>query len=567
MEPPAGYENAGQRGLAADLDDPAYYLRDFDCVADGVRRLYAALLTPEEQEYLARVKRLSMPARQLHARLVNRKGPYFRRARLCYPEIGALDAPLAELAAEGLAVRCAVLPEAELRERLLACFTLPELRAELSPRAAPRTRAALLGWLAAWEGFDAWMAEVLARHEVVGLAADDPWAFLRFLFFGEPRDNLSDFVTRALGHVVTESFAPEHLRPHFATRAAAEDAWHMARLYRRFSEIRDLWPAAEVLAWWHSQRIGRDRLAGGHDWFDRLVDRLGRRLERQKAADAAMALYATSPAAPARERRARLLIKSGQREAASALLREMAAAPCSNEESYAARQLLARLANEARHSEGRQLQRESRSLTLPYAPRSGFGGGSVEAAVLAHYRAQGWQGVHSENWLWNASFGLLLWDIIYDPSLGVFHSPLQFAPSDLYGPEFYGRRNTRIEARLDMLRRPAEALAVISKNLAAKQGIANPFVAWHDGLREILAIMLARVPGDAHAAVLRQMARNPRHHARGFVDLFIWNDRDYRFIEIKSENDKLAPHQFEWLRFFAKAGINVSLENVRRAGV
>jgi hypothetical protein len=79
----------------------------------------------------------------------------------------------------------------------------------------------------------------------------------------------------------------------------------------------------------------------------------------------------------------------------------------------------------APRSEARSLQNAGETLVLDY------GQGRVEAAVMEHYRAQGWQGVHSENWLWLSLFGLFFWDIIYDASTGAFHAPLQFAPSDL----------------------------------------------------------------------------------------------------------------------------------------
>ncbi len=547
---------------------PAYYLNDFHSVLQGVEQLHGSLLNADEEAYIRKLKALSLPAQHLHARLVNRKGPYFRVARLAYPEIGGLDQPIAELIAHRLLERCVTLPPAPRQARLLACFTVPELVAALKDHPAPKRacRAVLLDWLKAWEGFAAWGSNLLTGYQLVELPESDPWPFLRFLFFDELRKNLSDFVTRALGHIVTESFAPENLRPCFTSRAQADDAYRMACLYQRFAEIRDTRSALELLEWWRGHGIERDALADGQSWFDRLVDRLGRRLERENAIDAAMALYATSPIAPARERQARLLIKTGQPAEAAAQLRRMQAAPCHPQEEYAARQLLARLEKKPRRSEARQVQLAGRTITLNYEPRYGFGGGSmtVEAAVLAHYRAQGWNGVHAENWLWNASFGLLLWDIIYDPALGGFHSPLQFAPSDLHGPEFYSRRSQAIEARLQCLHQPPQAYQIISRHIRAKQGLANPFVAWHEALPDILAVMLERVPPDGHACVLRQMARNYRHLSHGFLDLFIWNENDYRFIEIKSENDHLAAHQFEWLRFFAEAGIKVSLEKVQR---
>jgi len=552
---------------------PAYYLNDFHSVIQGVEQLHGSLLNADEQAYLRKLKALSLPAQQLYARLVNRKGPYFRVTRLAYPEIGVPDQPIAELVAHRLLEICVTLPPVPRQKRLLACFTLPELVAALKNHAAPKRacRAAFLDWLGAWEGFGAWGSRILKEHLVVELPESDPWPFMRFLFFGELRENLSDFVTRALGHIVTESFAPANLHPCFSSRAQADDAYRMARYYQTFAEIRETRPAAELLEWWHGHGIGRHALADGRFWFDRLVDRLGKRLERENEIDAALALYATSPVAPARERQARLLIKTGRPAEAVTLLQTMQATPCHPEEAYTARHLLARLEKRSRRSEAREFQLAGRTITLPYAPRNGAvetAGGqpdmNVEAAVLAYYRAQGWQGVHAENWLWNASFGLLLWDIIYDPALGVFHSPLQFAPSDLYTPDFYNRRQHAIEARLISLQNPLQAYQIISRHCQAKHGLANPFVAWHENLPDILSVMLERVPPDGHAAVLRHMARNFRHHSHGFLDLFIWNAQDYRFIEIKGENDHLAAHQFEWLRFFAEAGIKVSLEKVQR---
>jgi hypothetical protein len=94
--------------------------------------------------------------------------------------------------------------------------------------------------------------------------------------------------------------------------------------------------------------------------------------------------------------------------------------------------------------------------------------------------------------------------------------------------------------------------------------MANPFVYWDDDLLDVVEILIHRLPPAGHAAVLRRMARDLRQHSRGFMDLFIWNENDYRFIEIKGEGDRLAAHQFEWPRVFNAVGINVSLENVAR---
>ena len=537
-----------------------YYLDDFMQVVEAVQTRYAFLLSAQEREHLAKFRALTKPALMLYVRLVNRRGQCFRVERLVYPEIERLDLAVVELLATGLLQSCTGELDPAALNQALGCFTQLELRTALCNHPVPKgmRKRELLSWIGAWAGCCDWTTQLLVSQAVVRIPENDPWPFLRFLFFGELRDNLSDFVTRALGHVVTESVDAAHLAPHFASRAEARDAYRMAALYVEFRHVREAGPAEQTLGWWLDQAVERGTLVAGWKWFDRVVDRLGRLLERQNLTLAALELYETSPVAPARERRARLLLKCGRRDEAVILLHSMRDQPCHAEEAYAVRQLLARVERTSRRSEARAIELESGCLFLDYDV------GDVEAAVLTHYRRQGWNGLHSENWIWNAAFGLLLWDVIYDPASGSFHSPLQFAPSDLYEPTFYLRRESAVEARLGLLQNPDDALAIVQRNCAAKHGLANPFVSWHDDLPNVMEIMLRRLPAAGLAAALRHLAKDVRRHGRGLPDLFLWTDADYRFVEVKAENDHLAPHQYEWLHVLKNAGIRVDLERVRR---
>jgi tetratricopeptide (TPR) repeat protein len=537
-----------------------YYLDHFTQVIEGVRGRYGFLLTAAEHEHLTKLTALTTPALMLYARLVNRRGPCFRIARLDYREIDRLDVAVAELLAGGLLQACDGEIEPSALEPVLGCFTQAELSRALRGQTVPRgmRKGELLSWIAAWDGRAGWLARFMASEAVVRIPGNDPWPFLRFLFFGELRDNLSDFVTRALGYVVTESFEAVNLAPHFASRGEAEDAYRMAALYVEFRHVRAASSAQRTLDWWREKAVKRPALLAGQACFDRVIDRLGRLLERQGLAAEALHLYETSPVAPARERRARLLIKSGRRDEALALLQIMRDRPCHAEEAYAARQLLARLERKSRRSEARGVELASVSLLLDYED------GAVEAAVLAHYRGQGWNGLHSENWIWNAAFGLLLWDIIYDPALGVFHSPLQLAPSDLHAPEFYSRRQHAIETRLGMLKDRDAALAIVQGSFNLKRGLANPFVSWNEDLLGIIDVFLRRLPPAGLAEALRHLARDVRRHGSGLPDLFLWTDSDYRFVEVKAENDHLAPHQYHWLQVLTKAGLKVDVQRVLR---
>jgi tetratricopeptide (TPR) repeat protein len=540
-----------------------YYVDHFTQVIEGVQTRCGYLLTTTEFEHLAKLKTLSRPALMLYARLVNRRGPCFRVGRLVYPEIDRLDLAVTELLAARLLLSCAGELEPALLKNVLNCFTHLEIRTALHDQLIPKgmRKDELLSWIAAWDGCAAWLTKHLAQEPMVRIPADDPWPFLRFLFFGELRDNLSDFVTRALGYVVTESFDAALLAPLFASRGEAEDAYRMAKLYIEFRYVRTTVSAECALGWWLEQAVDRTTLLAGHAWFDRLIDSLGRLLERQNLTVEAIKLYETSPVAPARERRARLFIKSGQRDEAITLLQTMRDQPIHAEEAYAARQLLAKLELKSRRSEARGVELASSSLILDYAH------GEVEAAVLSHYCRKGWNGVHSENWLWNAAFGLLLWDIIYDPALGAFHSPLQIAPSDLYEPAFYTKRSEAIELRLKTLRNPKDALKIIRQNFKIKRGLANPFIHWSDQLPDMLDVFVRCLPPAGLAIALRHLAWNVRRHGRGFPDLFLWTESKYQFLEVKAENDHLAPHQYEWLQVLNNAGIQVEVQRVFRPRV
>lgn len=538
-----------------------YYLEHFMRVLLSVESRYGFLLSDREHEHIRRLHGLSLPARMLYARIANRKGPCFRVDRLHYAELPALQTALAALQDAHLLQVVTGPPASDDVAPLLRCFTLPELAAGLRRHGItpPRRRGDLLAWLAQWPGQADWLAQMLDRHPVIRLAAPEIWAFLRFLFFGALRDNLSDFVVHELGFLTPEDIAPHHLAIRFASRAEAVDAFRMARLYAEFRVIREAGSAGETLIWWQRQGIDRGSLAAGQDILDRLIDRLGRRLERAREPALALSLYASNPQGMTRDRHARLLIKEGRRAEAADLATAMTVAPRSTEEAYAGRHLLQKLTPGRRISDARRLQKMGRLVSV------GRADSSVEQATLAHYRDLGWNGVHGENWLWNAAFGLLLWDIIYDPTLGTFHSPLQTAPSDLYDRDFYRRRQTAIEERLAQVQDRGAAQSVAQTTFHAKRGLTNPFVPWQDDVLPSVQMMISRLPGDGLAGVLRRLAQDIRNHARGFPDLFLWRSDDYCFVEVKSETDQLSPAQYEWLSFFKECGISIYIDNIRQA--
>ena len=72
----------------APLDDPLYYLRNFEWVLGWVRQRYGDLLPAAELDFIDRALALPDASRGLLVRMVMRKGELFRPDTLEYPELG-----------------------------------------------------------------------------------------------------------------------------------------------------------------------------------------------------------------------------------------------------------------------------------------------------------------------------------------------------------------------------------------------------------------------------------------------------------------------------------------------
>src|SRR5438093_11051317 len=70
------------------LDNPFYYLDNFQRVLDWIAERYDDLLSDEERAFITAFPALPQPSRALFVRMVMRKGSVFRASKLSYAEIG-----------------------------------------------------------------------------------------------------------------------------------------------------------------------------------------------------------------------------------------------------------------------------------------------------------------------------------------------------------------------------------------------------------------------------------------------------------------------------------------------
>ncbi|KAF2404003.1 hypothetical protein EJ06DRAFT_579902 [Trichodelitschia bisporula] len=187
-------------------------------------------------------------------------------------------------------------------------------------------------------------------------------------------------------------------------------------------------------------------------------------------------------------------------------------------------------------------------------------GCTVEHMVLSHYVAQGWRGAHCEAGLPRTLFAVLLWDALFAPVEGVWASEFQMGPLDLAAEGFYEARKEVVEACLERVGR-GEGERVV-RSVWARYGECEPVVVgldWGVGEEEVCALVRCFPPAGL-VVMLRVLAEEYARCA-GMPDLLLWHveKQEVRFVEVKSENDRLSEGQRVWGAVLAQAGVQVEV--------
>ncbi len=549
--------------VAAPLDDPFYYLTNFEFVLAWVAERHGDLLGEAEWGFYVAFAALPRASRALLVRMVMRKGEHFRPSRLAYPEIdaeaGDTEAALAPLVAAGL-VEAA--PALELAT-LFAQLRLPELRQALAeeiraaglPPAAGKSvlREALLARDASPQPLAAWWPE--APEGVVRLTVMATCDRLRLMFFGNLRQDWSEFVLAELGHQRFEAVP-------FGVDARAFRHREEVDAYLALHALRGRLEEGEApveLAAAVPERPANPWLASRHA---RLCLALGRQAERQGEGGLALSLYGRAgwpaPAASGegRIRLLRLAERRGETRKALALAEPLARLTHDEAEAQALDRLLPRLR--------RRLGLSPRAISAEPAPERFTlrlpGPAWVEGAVRDHLHHEAAPVHYVENTLITGLFGLLCWEVLFAPLPGAFFHPFQSGPADLYREDFVARRREGFDACLARLEDGRYRQAILD-NWRMKAGIANPFVHWGALTEELLEQALECIPAEHLRACFERLLGNLRANRAGLPDLIQFlpeaptGKPRYRLIEVKGPGDRLQDNQRRWLAFFRHRGI------------
>jgi hypothetical protein len=537
---------------------PKYYLDNFTYLLNFVQEKSAHLLQEREHHFIQLFNALSEDAKCLFIRLVNRRKFFFKTTLLAYQEISDIPACLNELIEKKFVSPLSTAHQEKVLY-LLEIFTKNELleiikqTGEKPNKQAKKSVQTL--WILEHVPFEDLVRIISAKALIIKQSFEEEVEFFLFIFFGNLAMDMTRFVIRDLGHVQYEQFDEKKLTAYFKTRKEAEDKLKMVKAYQHFGFLSVLYSGTELYDWFSSQIADWQYLTdSAQRTFDRLCLDLGKILEKNKLDNEALKIYQYTSKPPSLERQVRLLYKLGFEQEALLLCKRIEMNPTNPEEKLFALDFRKKIEKQPKESIKKTITQwlnRADSITIDASYQQ-----NVEIGTLEYFKNQGFEGFFSENYLWNAMFGVLFWDIIFDEDQDAIHHPFQLAPSDLRREDFWEKRQKQLLERTAILDDKNSFDTHIQEVISKKQGRANPLVFWHEDLFFHLSKCYEQLDADQIGIILLEMGKNLKEYSKGFPDLFVWNSDTYHFIEVKSPNDHLSAHQVFWLSFFKEVGVH-----------
>ncbi len=189
---------------------------------------------------------------------------------------------------------------------------------------------------------------------------------------------------------------------------------------------------------------------------------------------------------------------------------------------------------------------------------------SAEEFASRHYAAQGWQVLRLESVPFHVLFGAMTWLLIqgYDDPLCQmvsFGDRVAFEekrpgemiwthlPSD-FGSKGYGeRRANAIDEHFDQMLLDDDPLWLFDYWLEPSEGLRQYL--WAHRPEDVARArrLLEILPFETTKAILRYLVEGYWDRYLGWPDLLLYRQGEFKFVEVKSSNDKLSEEQKSWI--------------------
>lgn len=542
------------------LENPWYYLENFEFVLQWIVQRYSDLLAPQEQEFIHAFLQAPLTSRGLLARMIMRKGSLFRASKLQYQEIGCTSTAVQALIEQQWVVGDPILTLAELFSVLTKAEITLLFGSELAAAQATTANKAIQLELLQVQfpearRFSLWITPSAQTGPAPAFTdtvykeqTGDISERLRLMFFGNLHQDWSEFVLSELGLFTYEKVIFSASSRAFQTREDIDTYLHLHRCKERLTasvEAGDTMELADI----------RHTIGPRHnsEWLEarrgKLLFKLGQHHERLGMWPEALICYQDSSYPGARGRSVRVLERDNRFDDALTLAQAALQSPENEAEHQALLRMMPRL---LRRTGATALARRTANevpkihLSLPVS----IARTRVEEQVRQHLEHAHAPVFYVENTLINALFGLLCWDAIFTAIPGAFFHPFQQGPADLLHPNFQTRRQPQLDACLAQLD-SQQYKQTILENFSLKLGIQSPFVAWGCINSEILNTALACMPAQHLKITFARLMQDLRSNRSGLPDLIqFWpSEQRYRMIEVKGPGDRLQDNQIRWLDY------------------
>ena len=402
---------------------------------------------------------------------------------------------------QGLAPRC-----------FYAWVSLGELD---GPGASPAQRAA---------------AALLQTDEVYELCVGTLCDRFRLIFFGNLRQDWSEFVLTELGHYTYEKIDFPLASRAFQSRLEIDDYLHLHACRERLRVCLAGGPDPEAFVHEIDDLLDSiPRLPHPNTWLEhrrqKLLFQIARHQERQKQWSKALETYAQCTGPEASVRRIRTLELAGERETAAKLAQAALLGTHSEAQSQQLLRMLPRL-----------LRGDKRLPQVPpFEPRSTIlllaesnAPMRVEQQVAAHLAHSHAPVFYVENSLVTSLFGLLCWDAIFAAVPGAFFHPFQQGPSDLLKPDFRQRREGLFRACFLSLE-SGDYRHKIKETFRCKTGLQSPLVAWDVVTAPLLDLALSCIPATHLRKLFERLLFDLNSNRTGLPDLIQFWPHENRY--------------------------------------
>ncbi|WPU66706.1 exonuclease domain-containing protein [Peredibacter starrii] len=488
---------------------PKYYLDHFEEFIREVKKHHSPLMEERHHLYLADYDKLVNDSKCLLIRMINRSGKIFDKSSLIYEEIEAYNWEelrelnlVRSLEEQDLLDYLNWLKKDDFKKILLNAnipFKKSASREELL------TLALNLNYsLSDLGGLDHMV--VLNRHEEID--------YLLFLYFGKLQNKLILPTLRDLG--IRQSNKKGKFVAKFQNKEEAFTQYFYAHLKQQkrvftLEEI-ETWPTAHLV----ETKSLREEL-------------LLKSAQKTEDPNIALSILKLCQDYPATTHRARLLHQLGFVDECLLELERMMDDPNNDEELLFAEDFLQRKYQKKRLSLLTETLRNAESLSIDESFYR-----HPEFGVLAHYE----NGHFAENYLWNTLFWTFFQEQLEDSA----HSEFDYAPPELVEKTFFAKHEETIFHKFKTTSK--EDL----KALFAEDEILLDFIEFTDL--------------DKIFQMLAYMAQDFYGRSSGFPDLFIIENNEVSFIEVKAEGDSLRPSQIKQMRQLEKVGFKVKVLQV-----